>query len=311
MKILSWNCHGMGSHWTISYLREIWGIHKPSFLFLSETKQQFDFVQSFQFHFGYSHLHTVDPQGRSGGLALYYDSSLEVDIISSSNRIIDVAAMYNGKRIFLSFVYGEPNQGLRDQVWERLTRMGITRDDPWFIIGDLNEITGNHEKVGGPLRHSDTFISFNNMIQNCGLMEFPSRGNTLSWRGRRGGHVVRCRLDRALGNNEWHNLFPCSFVEYLAMIGSDHRPIVATIDDKVLKFRRQFRFDKRWIGENGLMDSIERGWSRQTRGQRGGELWKKFIIVVMRYQFGERITRQRGRKKSVHYKRLSRKYKMI
>lgn len=151
-------------------------------------------------------------------------------------------------------MYGEPNQGLRDQVWERLTRMGIIRDEPWFIIGDLNEITGNHEKVEGPLRHADSFLSFNNTIQNCGLTEFPSLGNTLSWRGRRGGHTVRCRLDRAMGNNEWHNLFPCSFVEYLGMVGSDHRPIVATIDDKVLKFRRQFRFDKRGS------DGVHRTW---------------------------------------------------
>ena len=26
---------------------------------------------------------------------------------------------------------------------------------------------------------------FKNMIDNCGLMEFPSLGNTLSWSGRR------------------------------------------------------------------------------------------------------------------------------
>ena len=156
----------MGSKWTISYLREIWGKHRLAFLFLPETKQKFEFVQSFQFHFGYSHLHTVDPIGRSDGLALFYDSTYKVNIISSNNRIIDVETEYKGKRIFLSFVYGEPNQNLRDQVWERLTRLGISRDEPWFIIGDLNEITGNHEKQGGALRHADTFIQFNNMIEN-------------------------------------------------------------------------------------------------------------------------------------------------
>ena len=59
-------------------------------------------MQFFQFHFGYSHLHTVDPLGRSGGLALFYDSTYKVNIISSSNRIIDVETEYNGKRIFIS-----------------------------------------------------------------------------------------------------------------------------------------------------------------------------------------------------------------
>ena len=78
----------------------------------------------------------------------------------------------------------------------------MARLDPWFIIGDLNEIRRNHEKQGGSLRHADTIVDFNNMIENCGLMEFPSVGNTFSWSGRRYRQVVKCRLDRALGNND-------------------------------------------------------------------------------------------------------------
>ena len=142
MKILSWNCRGMRSHWTISYLTEIWHKHKPDFLFLSETKQEFGFVQRFQSHFGFECLVTVDPIGRSGGLALYYNNEYQVKVLYSSNRMIDVEAVVNGKQAFLTFVYGEPDQTLRDQVWERLTRYGLARSEPWFIIGDLNEITG-------------------------------------------------------------------------------------------------------------------------------------------------------------------------
>uniref|UniRef100_A0A0D3ACK8 Endonuclease/exonuclease/phosphatase domain-containing protein n=1 Tax=Brassica oleracea var. oleracea TaxID=109376 RepID=A0A0D3ACK8_BRAOL len=142
---------GMGSHWTISYLREIWHKHKPDFLFLSETKQDFEFVQKFQSHVGYDHLVTVDPNGRSGGLALFYNNDYQVQILYSSNRMIrmiDVEAVALGKKVYLTFVYGEPVQKLREQVWERLTRYGLSRTDPWFILGDLNEITGNHEKDG-------------------------------------------------------------------------------------------------------------------------------------------------------------------
>ena len=116
-------------------------------------------------------MHTVDPIGRSGGLALYYSHDSPVSIIYSSNRIIDIETSYKEKKIFISFVYGDPVQGLRDYVWERLTRIGITRLEPWFVIGDLNEITGNHEKEGGALRHASTFVQFNNMIENCGLLD--------------------------------------------------------------------------------------------------------------------------------------------
>ena len=128
-------------------------------------------------------------------------------------------------------------QKLREQVWERLTRYGLSRSEPWFIIGDLNEITGNHEKDGGPLRSATSFIPFNNMIRSSGLLEFPARGNKWSGQAKRGkgkgAMTIRSRLDRALANEEWHTLFPCSYTEYLRMVGSDHRPVIAFLEDKV------------------------------------------------------------------------------
>lgn len=44
------------------------------------------------------------------------------------------------------------------------------------------------------------------------------------------------------------------------------RPVVAYLEDKVPRRRGQFRFDKRWIGHEGLMDSIAIGWSENHRG---------------------------------------------
>ena len=89
------------------------------------------------------------------------------------------------------------------------------------------------------------------MIRNSGLLEFPARGNKMSWRGRqgkgKGAVTVRCRLDRALANEEWHTLFPCSYTKYIGMVASDHPPVVAYLEDKVPKRKEQFRFDKRWI----------------------------------------------------------------
>ena len=120
--------------------------------------------------------------------------------------MIDVEAVALGKKVYLTFVYGDPVQELREHVWERLTRYGLSRIEPWFIIGDLNEITGNHEKEGGSLRSASSFMPFNNMIRNTGLLEFLARGNKMSWQGRRGkgkgAVMIRCRLDRALANED-------------------------------------------------------------------------------------------------------------
>jgi len=66
----------------------------------------------------------------------------------------------NGNRVFISFVYGDPVVQYREIFWERLTRIGISRECPWFMTDDFNEITGSHEKRGGRCRSEYSFLPF-------------------------------------------------------------------------------------------------------------------------------------------------------
>ncbi|KAG7592953.1 Ribonuclease H domain [Arabidopsis thaliana x Arabidopsis arenosa] len=45
---------------------------------------------------------------------------------------------------------------------------------------------------------------------------------------------------------------------------SDHSPMITTIADKIPRGKRSFRFDKRWIGKEGLLEAIENGWNSDT-----------------------------------------------
>ncbi|KAG7534390.1 Ribonuclease H-like superfamily [Arabidopsis thaliana x Arabidopsis arenosa] len=212
---------------------------------------------------------TVEPIGNSGGLALLYSNDYPVEFVFVSDRLIDISTIIDGNRVFISFVYGDPVVQYRELVWERLTRIGITRSEPWFMIGDFNEITGNHEKRGGKRRSEPSFLPFRCMIENCGMIEVPSFGNLFSWVGRRScgpsGHRVRrlikARLDRALANEEWHSIFSHTNVEYLKLWGSDHRPLLASIQNSPSRALKQFFFDKRWLGKPGFKESVFEGWN--------------------------------------------------
>ncbi|XP_019091159.1 PREDICTED: uncharacterized protein LOC109128743 [Camelina sativa] len=178
-----------------------------------------------------------------------------------SNRLIHIEACFKGRVINLTFVYGDPILKNCDLVWEWLIRIGITRSTPWFLIGDFHELTGNHEKWGGRLRSASSFLAFNGMIRDCGLLDFPFLGDCLSWRGWRDKKPIQCRLDRALDNEDWHDLFPDTVTEYLPMIASDHIPLVTSIGAKRPRGRRSFMFDRRWVGKAGLMEAISSGWN--------------------------------------------------
>ena len=143
--------------------------------------------------------------------------------------MIDIEAVIDGIKVFMTFVYGDPVLERREQVLERLSRFSTTKNGLWFVIGDFNETTGHNEK-GGRQRLDSSFLPFRQMLSDCGMLEFPFTGNMLSWVGKRaGGSTVRCRLDRAVRNEDWHEKFPHYAVKYMRLWGSDHRPILVDI----------------------------------------------------------------------------------
>lgn len=83
------------------------------------------------------------------------------------------------------------------------------------------------------------------------LYDLPHSGDFLSWRGKRGDYLVRCRLDRAAANSAWAEMFPTARIQYLDYEGSDHRPIVTIVEPERNKRKGMFRYDRR------LKDNIE------------------------------------------------------
>ena len=116
MSAIAWNCQGAGAYLTKQHLRELHRCFLPSFLFLSETKNNYSFLQDFQFEFGYNKLFTVEPEGRSGGLALFYLDSFDVIVLFSNNRMIDIEATIEGHKVYITFVYGDPVVEYRENV---------------------------------------------------------------------------------------------------------------------------------------------------------------------------------------------------
>jgi len=162
------------------------------------------------------------------------------------------------------------------------------------MIGDFNEIIGNHEKKGGKSRSESSFLPFRCMIENCGMIEVPSHGNFFSWVGRRScgvtgrrvRKVINSRLDRAMANEEWHTIFSHTNVEYLKLWSCDHKPLLASIHNSPQRLFKPFIFDKRWLDKRGFKESVIGGWdvsseegvlfSQKVRNCRKSiSIWKK------------------------------------
>ncbi|CAA7053967.1 unnamed protein product [Microthlaspi erraticum] len=170
----------------------------------------------------------VPPNTPGGGdLALYWKQEIPLQILLSCKSYIDTTITYKGVNFFSTFIYGEPDHSQRYLLWEELTNLGLLRDKPWFLSGDFNDIIDSTEKSGGPQRTEASFGNFRAFLSHSDLFDLQHTGNFLSWRGTRGIHLVHCRLDRAMANSMWFELYPTNRCHYLDYEGSDHRPLLS------------------------------------------------------------------------------------
>jgi len=76
MSLLAWNCRGLSSPSVIPDLKYLVWCFNPDLLFLSETLIHQNKIEVFRYVLGFDFCFAIDRTGRSGGLALFWRSSL-------------------------------------------------------------------------------------------------------------------------------------------------------------------------------------------------------------------------------------------
>ena len=168
---------------------------------------------------------------------LSWKEGIKVDVLYSDCNIIDTHIQHKKSSFFASFIYGAPKKEDRPGFWSKLSDLGKARDSVWFLTGDFNDLLDNTEKVGGPLWWEGFFLAFRSFVSQAGLWDLPHAGNHLSWRGVRHEHFIQSRLDRAMANCSWSELFPLA----AASTSGSRGPITAPFSHSLInqKHRRK------------------------------------------------------------------------
>lgn len=271
MSLLSWNCQGLGrfQDLVISRLKEMRKEHFSEVLFPMETMNKRNVLVDLQEWLGYDMVHTIEPIGRRGGLALFWKNIVEIDFLFTDKNLVDIKVMLGDSSFFASCIYGDPSGiKLRSLVWQRLSRIGVNRKEEWCIFGDFNDIIHGGEKIGGPDRNDGVYGPFNDMLRACGMSELPSTGNSFTWVGRGMIFGFSVSLIDALEIGIGFLCFQ-HLINKFWKKGSDHRPVLISLILSKDYYRGSFRFDRRFFNKPRVKETILASWNIQGRPGQG------------------------------------------
>lgn len=107
MKIMAWNCHGLGKVRAVRALLDLQKQIKPDVLFLSETHLGKDKAKQLKRRNGFDHMIIHESDGRSGGLVMLWMEGIRIRELETTEMYIDVVV--EGDVAWrLTGVYGEP-----------------------------------------------------------------------------------------------------------------------------------------------------------------------------------------------------------
>jgi hypothetical protein len=153
MNLVSWNCRGLGSPSAVSNFKYLVRHHKIAILFLSETLVYRNKIEKICYVLGFNSSFSVDRVRRSGGLAMFWHSSFNCQVLDYSQNHISIEIIDTDKGNWrLTGYYGYPNGGRRRTSWEFLRTLSHQSSLPWCIFGDFNDIMDANENRGRTAR---------------------------------------------------------------------------------------------------------------------------------------------------------------
>ncbi|KAL8111890.1 hypothetical protein AgCh_019553 [Apium graveolens] len=169
---------GYGSPGKVQFLKDVTRSEKLMFVFLSETISSYAKMERLCSKLGFEGFIAVEPQGKSGGIAMFWKNADDVDLMSFSRSHIDVTVNTVEKESWrLTGIYGEPARPQRYKTWELLRNLSRDSNLPWCLVGDFNNVTSQTDKKGGHAYPNHLIKGFNECLHDAELQDLDIIGH--------------------------------------------------------------------------------------------------------------------------------------
>ncbi|GMJ10085.1 hypothetical protein HRI_004677700 [Hibiscus trionum] len=269
MSILAWNVRGLGNQGTVRALRNSVAKHKPYIVFLSKTKQKRRYLEKIKMKMKFSSSFYVDPKGIAGGLAIWWNEEVSISVLEYTTNFIDTRVVsQNGDNWFGTFIYGPPYRDEKQPFWEKLANLRENNKSKWLIIGDSNVVLRQEEKTGGKPVNLEEAKHVYELMNSKGLIELPIKGGNYTWFNQRGGvNSILEKLDCIICSAEWSLSFPKALGIMEIAVASDHAPLILLTKGLTRKYKKDFKFESKWLLEETCSQTVTEGW-RTSPGEK-------------------------------------------
>ena len=203
----------------------------PTILLFMETKLVVREMEPIKYEQGFPSMLAVSSKVPCGGLALFWESKVVVNMQTYSPHRIDAQVLTPSSPPWrLTGIYGHLEKQMKLKTWKLLRNLNTRSSLPWMCIGDYNEILTFEEKNGTNPRPLPSMLEFQSTLLFCGLIDLDYSGYLFTWQnGRFRVAYVEERLDSACASLGWSKLFPTEKVCHLTASYFDHDPILLDI----------------------------------------------------------------------------------
>jgi exonuclease III len=276
MKIMSWNCQGLGNPRTVRALQKLIAANHPDIIFLMETKKH-NINKQFQAKFAASYsFFSIDctvngVKGKSGGLILLWNNcTCHVDINDTALNYIDmtVTNIPNTIQWRATCLYGYSQHHNKHQTCTLINNLKNSQHNTkWLLFGDLNLTLCDKEKYGGnPLDNTITSM-FTSTLNLFDLQDLGYNGDIFTWmNNQEEPHLIKARLDRFLATSEWINSFPNFSNSHLLRYKSDHAPILLEFSlssgqTHKRDYHKPRRYEQVWTRDENHCNIVKTAWA--------------------------------------------------
>ncbi|RYR27976.1 hypothetical protein Ahy_B01g052052 [Arachis hypogaea] len=166
-------------------LTDLYTKYKATFCILLETHISGKKAELIIKKFGFDSWCVSEAEGFSGGIWCLWKKDLwNIKPITIHRQLIHLEVQWNREPPwFFTAIYGSPQVGNRNALWDKLEDIANSISGPWCIGGDFNSTLTINDTGGSSNLSLDTY-KFQNCSNVCGLKDLGFSGPPFTWQRR-------------------------------------------------------------------------------------------------------------------------------